>query len=148
MLICSSSRYILEHVAKSTCRALDHAASVPGENTSDKKKKNKNKNQAVSAAGEEAKSSLESQDTQYPTKSSQVRTFANGLVIEESEQCANQMVKDLILESAETNEINYEIEPVLCTHGISCYGWIQSLIVIGFHRDQLVFDQKDARMDA
>ncbi|KAJ9139979.1 hypothetical protein P3X46_030667 [Hevea brasiliensis] len=74
------------------------ADSVHGEDASDKKKrkkkkKNKKKNQdsgkdmhkdqAVSAVGDEAKSSLGSQDKQSSGKSSQVRTFANGLVIEE-----------------------------------------------------------------
>jgi len=78
------------------CRDLDtDADSMPGEDSSDKKKKkNKKKkktqdsgattnDQAVSAAGGEAKSSLESEDKQSTAKSSQVRTFSNGLVIEE-----------------------------------------------------------------
>ncbi|KAI9384926.1 hypothetical protein POPTR_012G129200v4 [Populus trichocarpa] len=77
-------------------RDLDtDADSMPGEDSSDKKKKkNKKKkktqdsgattnDQAVSAAGGEAKSSLESEDKQSTAKSSQVRTFSNGLVIEE-----------------------------------------------------------------
>ncbi|KAG8638484.1 hypothetical protein MANES_14G033300v8 [Manihot esculenta] len=73
------------------------ADSVHVEDTSDKKKRKKkknkkknqesgedvNKDQAVSAAGDGAKSTLESQDKQSSGKSSQVRTFANGLVIEE-----------------------------------------------------------------
>lgn len=90
--------YILEHVAKSICRVLNaDADSVHVEDTSDKKKRKKkknkkknqesgedvNKDQAVSAAGDGAKSTLESQDKQSSGKSSQVRTFANGLVIEE-----------------------------------------------------------------
>ncbi|KAJ6889314.1 hypothetical protein NC652_030178 [Populus alba x Populus x berolinensis] len=77
-------------------RNLDtDADSIPGEDSSDKKKKkNKKKkktqdigattnDQAVSAVGGEAKSSLESEDKQSTAKSSQVRTFSNGLVIEE-----------------------------------------------------------------
>ncbi|KAG6753425.1 hypothetical protein POTOM_043493 [Populus tomentosa] len=77
-------------------RDLDtDADSIPGEDSSDKKKKkNKKKkktrdsgattnDQAVSAVGGEAKSSLESEDKQSTAKSSQVRTFSNGLVIEE-----------------------------------------------------------------
>ncbi|XP_011029984.1 PREDICTED: peptidyl-prolyl cis-trans isomerase FKBP53-like [Populus euphratica] len=77
-------------------RDLDtDADSMPGEDSSDKKrKKNKKKkrtqdsgattnDQAVSSAGGEARSSLESEDKQSTAKSSQVRTFSNGLVIEE-----------------------------------------------------------------
>ncbi|KAJ6386564.1 hypothetical protein OIU78_016477 [Salix suchowensis] len=67
---------------------------MPGEDSSDKKKKKKKKkktqdsgettkDQAVSAVGGEAKSSLESEEKQSTSKSSQVRTFSNGLVIEE-----------------------------------------------------------------
>ncbi|CAK7337093.1 unnamed protein product [Dovyalis caffra] len=78
-------------------RGLDtDADSMPGEDSSDKKKKKKKKkknktqdsgattkDQAISAVGGEAKSSLESEDNQSTGKSSQVRTFPNGLVIEE-----------------------------------------------------------------
>uniref|UniRef100_A0A6N2KL49 peptidylprolyl isomerase n=1 Tax=Salix viminalis TaxID=40686 RepID=A0A6N2KL49_SALVM len=76
-------------------RNLDtDADSMPGEDSSDKKKKKKKKkktqdsgattkDQAVSAVGGEAKSSLESEEKQSTAKSSQVRTFSNGLVIEE-----------------------------------------------------------------
>ena len=76
-------------------RNLDTGAdSMPAEDSSDKKKKKKKKkktqdsgattkDQAVSAVGGEAKSSLESEDKQSTAKSSQVRTFSNGLVIEE-----------------------------------------------------------------
>jgi len=67
---------------------------MPGEDSSDKKKKKKKKKkktqdsgttkeQAVSAVGGEAKSLLNSDDKQSTTKSSQARTFSNGLVIEE-----------------------------------------------------------------
>ncbi|KDP22389.1 hypothetical protein JCGZ_26220 [Jatropha curcas] len=72
------------------------ADNVPGENNSDKKKKKKKKNkknkdtgedvskdQTISVAGGEAKSTLEFQDKQSSVKPSQVRTFPNGLVIEE-----------------------------------------------------------------
>ncbi|KAG6747417.1 hypothetical protein POTOM_049821 [Populus tomentosa] len=77
-------------------RGLDtDAGSMPGEDSSDKKKKKKKKKkktqdsgtttkeQAVSAVGGEAKSLLDSDDKQSTTKSSQARTFSNGLVIEE-----------------------------------------------------------------
>ncbi|KAJ6410698.1 hypothetical protein OIU84_007450 [Salix udensis] len=76
-------------------RGLDtDADSMPGEDSSDKKKKKKKKNktqdsgtatkeQAVSTVGGEAKYLLDSEDKQSTTKSSQVRTFSNGLVIEE-----------------------------------------------------------------
>ncbi|KAH8486420.1 hypothetical protein H0E87_025435 [Populus deltoides] len=77
-------------------RGLDtDAGSMPGEDSSDKKKKKKKKKkktqdsgtttkeQAVSAVGGEAKSLLNSDDKQSTTKSSQARTFSNGLVIEE-----------------------------------------------------------------
>ncbi|KAJ6761235.1 PEPTIDYLPROLYL ISOMERASE, partial [Salix purpurea] len=77
-------------------RGLDtDADSMPGEDSSDKKKKkkkNKNKTQdsgtatkeqAVSTVGGEAKYLMDSEDKQSATKSSQVRTFSNGLVIEE-----------------------------------------------------------------
>ena len=68
---------------------------MPGEDSSDKKKKKKKKKkkaqdsgtttkeQAVSAVGGEAESLLDSVDKQSTTKSSQARTFSNGLVIEE-----------------------------------------------------------------
>ncbi|KAJ6676221.1 PEPTIDYLPROLYL ISOMERASE [Salix viminalis] len=75
-------------------RGLDtDADSMPGEDSSDKKKKKKKnktqdrgtatKEQAISTVGGEAKYLLDSEDKQSATKSSQVRTFSNGLVIEE-----------------------------------------------------------------
>ncbi|XP_050224940.1 peptidyl-prolyl cis-trans isomerase FKBP53 [Mercurialis annua] len=80
-------------------RGLDtNVDSLPAENSSDKKKKKKkkkknkqnqdngedtSKNQTASAVGDEAKSALGSSDNQSVDKSSQTRTFSNGLVIEE-----------------------------------------------------------------
>ncbi|EEF51514.1 FK506-binding protein, putative [Ricinus communis] len=82
--------------ANSNKRGLNtDADNVPGENTSDKKKKKKknkknkdsgedmSKNQTASAVGAEAKTSLGSESNQSAAKSSHIRTFANGLVIEE-----------------------------------------------------------------
>ncbi|WCJ36522.1 Peptidyl-prolyl cis-trans isomerase FKBP53 [Euphorbia peplus] len=72
------------------------ANNEPGESASDKKKKKKkknkktqdngedaSKNKAVSAVADESKSPVGSEDKPSGTKSSQVRTFPNGLVIEE-----------------------------------------------------------------
>ncbi|OMO85875.1 hypothetical protein CCACVL1_09947 [Corchorus capsularis] len=69
------------------------ADNVPGENLSEKKKKKKKKkntqenqvgaNTAVSDSGDKGTSTLKSEEKPTASKSSQVRTFPNGLVIEE-----------------------------------------------------------------
>ena len=67
---------------------------MPGENLSEKKKKKKKKkktaqenqvgaNASVSQSGNKDTSTLKSEENQTAGKSSQVRTFPNGLVVEE-----------------------------------------------------------------
>ncbi|XWS37714.1 hypothetical protein CRYUN_Cryun19dG0068700 [Craigia yunnanensis] len=82
-----------KHNQPSNDRVLDSEAdNVPAENVSEKKKKKKKKtareNQvgvdaAVSQSGDKDASTLKSEEKQTAGKSSQVRTFPNGLVIEE-----------------------------------------------------------------
>lgn len=64
---------------------------VPGENLSEKKKKKKKTSQgnqvsanaSVSQSGDKDTSTLKSEEKQTAGKSSQVRTFPNGLVVQE-----------------------------------------------------------------
>ncbi|XVE64108.1 hypothetical protein DITRI_Ditri07aG0075200 [Diplodiscus trichospermus] len=83
-----------KHEQPSDDRVLDSEAdNVPGENVSEKKKKKKKKknaqenqvgaNAAVSLSGDKDASTLKSEEKQTAVKSSRVRTFPNGLVIEE-----------------------------------------------------------------
>ncbi|XVF53981.1 hypothetical protein PTKIN_Ptkin05aG0144400 [Pterospermum kingtungense] len=83
-----------KHDQLSNDRVLDSEAdSVPPENASEKKKKKKKKktaqenqvsaNATVSQSGNKDTSTLKSEEKQTAGKSSQVRTFPNGLVIEE-----------------------------------------------------------------
>ncbi|EOY22955.1 hypothetical protein SCA6_004481 [Theobroma cacao] len=84
-----------KHDQPSNDMALDSDAdNVPGENLAEKKKKKKKKkksaqenqvdaNAAVSQSGDKDTSTLKSEEKQTAGKCSQVRTFPNGLVIEE-----------------------------------------------------------------
>ncbi|XWS50666.1 hypothetical protein CRYUN_Cryun12cG0105800 [Craigia yunnanensis] len=83
-----------KHDQPSNDRILDSEAdNVPGENVSEKKKKKKKKktaqenqvgaNAAVSQSEDKDTSTLKSEEKQTAGKSSQVRTFPNGLVIKE-----------------------------------------------------------------
>lgn len=78
------------------CRDLDNKADIaPGEKHSEKKKKKQKKkkaqeseskkrtDQTVSAVEDKKEPALASEQMQTDAKSSQVRTFPNGLVIEE-----------------------------------------------------------------
>ncbi|XVF09706.1 hypothetical protein REPUB_Repub07fG0118400 [Reevesia pubescens] len=83
-----------EHEQPTGDRVLDSEAdNVPGVNLSEKKKKKKKKktalenqvgaNAAVSQSGDKDTSTLKPEEKQTASKSSQVRTFPNGLVVEE-----------------------------------------------------------------
>ncbi|GLT49265.1 hypothetical protein SLA2020_228340 [Shorea laevis] len=79
----------------SSNKAVTDTNSIPSENLSEKKKKKKKKkknqesevddsaNQTVSASGDKNTSTLKTEEKQSAVKLSQVRTFPNGLVIEE-----------------------------------------------------------------
>ena len=87
MLVTRKCYYIPGRVLRS------EADNVPGDNHSEKKKKKKKKktaqenqvgaNTSVSQSGHKDTSTLKSEEKQTAGKSSQVRTFPNGLVIEE-----------------------------------------------------------------